>query len=87
MHPPVRGRRVAISTLWRWCWKGLWGGHLEYVRVGRNTATSTEALNRLFNAMAERDKPLTKPPRIERPLIRSTPRSRQLAIEEANRET
>ncbi len=36
--PKVNGKRPAISTLWRWCRRGLRGVHLEYVRVGRNIA-------------------------------------------------
>ena len=56
--PKVNGKRPSISTLWRWCRKGLHGVHLEYVRVGRNIATSREALNRFFVALAEADEPL-----------------------------
>jgi len=83
--PRVNGKRPAISTLWRWCRKGLRGVHLDYVRVGRNIATTREALSRFFNALAAMDEPITDPPRIERPLIRTTSRSRQQAIEEAER--
>lgn len=53
--PPRNGRRVAISTLWRWCRKGLGGVRLEYIRLGRNIATSTQALNRFFLALANED--------------------------------
>lgn len=53
--PPVNGRRPAIATLWRWCRKGLRGVRLDYVRVGRNIATSREALNRFVNALAASD--------------------------------
>ena len=42
--PSINGKRPAISTLWRWCRKGLRGERLEYVRIGRNIATSREAL-------------------------------------------
>lgn len=53
--PPRNGRRVAASTLWRWCRKGIGGVRLEYIRLGRNIATSTQALNRFFCALAEND--------------------------------
>jgi len=53
--PLRRGKRIAISTLWRWRRKGLRGVRLEYVRIGRNIATSREALNRFFNALTEID--------------------------------
>jgi hypothetical protein len=55
--PPRNGKRVAISTLWRWCRKGINDVRLEYIRLGRNIATSQEALGRFFCALAEADKP------------------------------
>lgn len=55
--PKVNGKRPAISTLQRWCPKGLRGVQLEYIRVGRGIATSREALNRFFSALADVDKP------------------------------
>ena len=51
--PRVNGRRPAVSTLWRWCRKGLNGVHLEYLRVGHNIVTSRKALLR-FLALAGR---------------------------------
>ncbi len=83
--PPVNGKRPAVSTLWRWCRKGLGGVRLDYVRVGRNIATSREAMSRFFNALAAKDEPITDPPRTERPLVRTTSGSRQMAIESADR--
>jgi hypothetical protein len=53
--PPLYGKRPAISTIWRWCRKGIRGVHLEYIRVGRNIATSREALGRFVNRLAEAD--------------------------------
>lgn len=60
--PPINNKRPAISTLWRWCRKGLRGVKLDYVRVGRNIATSHEALGRFFVALAAADTPLDEPP-------------------------
>lgn len=53
--PRLNGRRPAISTLWRWARKGVRGVRLDYIRVGRGIATSAEALQRFFNALAEAD--------------------------------
>jgi len=84
--PRVNGKRPAISTLWRWCRKGLRGVHLEYIRVGRNIATSREALNRFFSALADADQPLAQPPSpITRPGRDPTPAVRRRALEDADR--
>ena len=53
--PKLNGRRVHASTIFRWCRRGLNDIRLEYVRVGRRIATSAEALNRFFNALAAAD--------------------------------
>jgi hypothetical protein len=55
---PVNGRRPSITTLWRWCRFGLNGVQLEYIRVGRSIATSTQALGRFFETLAKADRPL-----------------------------
>lgn len=84
--PTVNGRRPAIATLWRWCRKGLGGVNLEYVRIGRNIATSREALNRFFNRLAAIDTPAegTRPSPQARRLV-PTPRARQRMLDEADR--
>lgn len=82
--PRVNGKRPAVCTLWRWCRRGLRGVHLEYIRIGRGIATSRQALNRFFTALAEKDEPLASPP-VVRQFPRVTSRSRQLAIQEAER--
>ena len=56
--PRINNKRPAISTLWRWCRKGIRGVKLDYVRVGRNIATSHEAMGRFFVALADADEPL-----------------------------
>lgn len=83
--PRVNGKRPSISTLWRWCRKGLRGVRLEYIRVGRNIATSREALNRFFTALAEADEPVGHP---AAPAPRATPAEpahRRAALEEADK--
>lgn len=84
--PSVNGKRPAIATLWRWCRKGLGGVRLEYVRVGRNIATTREALNRFFNALAESDSPLPQANRGKpRPALEPTTRTRQKLLDDADR--
>lgn len=47
--PRLRGNRpVAVSTLWRWCQRGLRGVRLEVIRLGGIRVTSEEALRRFF---------------------------------------
>ena len=53
--PEVNGRRRAPSTLYRWCRRGINGVRLEYIRIGRNMATSREALDRFFFELARAD--------------------------------
>lgn len=84
--PTVNGRRPSIATLWRWCRRGLRGVRLEYVRVGRNIATSKEALNRFFNALAAAD---TLPDKqrlqtVAAPLVPTTT-GRQKMLDQADR--
>jgi hypothetical protein len=50
--PCVSGKRPSASTLWRWCRRGLYGVRLEHTRIGRNMATSREALGRFLEALA-----------------------------------
>jgi hypothetical protein len=84
--PAVNGRRPSISTLWRWCRKGLRGVHLEYIRMGRNIATSREALNRFFMALAHADSAgQTQPQTIVVPPSEPAPGVRQASIDRAKR--
>ncbi|MCA9253472.1 MAG: DUF1580 domain-containing protein [Phycisphaerales bacterium] len=84
--PKVNGKRPAISTLWRWCRKGLHGVHLDYIRIGRNIATSHEALNRFFVALAEQDEPLADSPREpNRSRPATTARDRERSLADADR--
>ncbi len=53
--PTQNGKRPSVSTIWRWCRKGLRGTRLEYLRCGRRILTSREALDRFFVALAELD--------------------------------
>ncbi len=85
--PKVDGKKVAVSTLWRWCRKGLRGVFLQYVRVGRRVCTSRPALLRFFTAMAELDRQVPPDTRsLQHPLTRRpiTSRQRQRALAEAD---
>lgn len=54
--PSLGGRRLDVSTLWRWCRKGVRGVRLEYVRLGHRIITSREALARFAQRLAEADR-------------------------------
>ena len=53
--PVIDGKRPHVSTVWRWCRKGVRGVRLEHVRLGHRICTSGEALNRFANRLAEVD--------------------------------
>lgn len=51
--PPIGGKRPHVSTIWRWCRKGVRGVRLEHIRLGHRVCTSLEALNRFAHSLAE----------------------------------
>jgi len=77
--PAIDGRRLHVSSLWRWARKGLNGTRLDYVRVGRRVLTSRESLDRFFNAVAAADQVTYVPRLAETPKIR-TAKQREVAI-------
>ena len=84
--PKVNGKRPAVSTLWRWCRRGLNGVRLEYLRIGRNIVTSREALDRFFAALAAADAPLAERPRLQVSLpTKINDKARQRSIDDAER--
>ena len=88
MLPKVTSKRPAVSTLWRWCRKGLRGQFLEYVRVGRKICTTREALLRFFSELADLDDRLPpdtrhRPAVTKRPRVTSRQRQRALADADA----
>jgi len=83
--PKIDGRKIAVSTLWRWCRRGLRGEQLRYVRVGRKICTTHAALQRFFNRLTELDArvpPDTRslPPSLRRSPITSKQRQKALAV-------
>ena len=85
--PRVNGRKPAISTLWRWCRKGLRGVKLEYVRYGRNIVTTRQALGRFFTTLAEVDSVLESAPAEKPSFLNRTPitsKARLRSLQEAD---
>ena len=57
-----------VATVARWAFKGVRGVKLEYGRSGRRLFTTTEAVNRFVNALADADNPVDAPaPSVRRP--------------------
>jgi len=85
--PQVDGKRIHISTLWRWCKKGLRGINLEYLRAGSKIMTSQEAMQRFFDALTGLDEAGLQQSNY-RPACMKKPhseKSRQLEVENANK--
>lgn len=85
--PKVNGKRIHVSTLWRWCRKGQGGITLEYARMGRRVVVTPEALNRFFVALARIDSVPAQASGIRCPRRKRYSRSdaaRQDALQEAN---
>ncbi len=49
--PQIRGRTLHLSTVYRWISPGLRGVRLETAKVGGQTFTSMEALQRFSDAL------------------------------------
>lgn len=81
--PKLNGRRVHASTIFRWCRRGLRGVRLAYVRIGRRMATSAEALNRFFNALARADGDAPRHGHRRKAAPPPSPADRASAIEQA----
>ena len=56
--PKLNGKRPAISTIWRWCVRGIVARdgqriRLEHGRLGRRVITSREAMARFSERLAD----------------------------------
>src|SRR5262245_55601688 len=60
--PPVDGKRIHVSTLWRWARKGVRGVRLEHIRLGHRVCTSLQALSRFAQALADARDLSARPP-------------------------
>ena len=69
--PKIGENRPHVSTLWRWCRKGVRGTRLEYAKLGGRIVTSAKALNEFAAALAAADDPPPTPAAMP-----STPRKR-----------
>ena len=58
--PPLGGRRIHPSTLWRWCRRGCRGIKLDYVRLGHRMCVSRDALDQFSRQLAEQDEHLKR---------------------------
>lgn len=65
--------RPHISTLWRWCRKGVNGVRLEYTRAGRRILTTPDALEAFCRALADADRERDA---VRTPTPSATPRHR-----------
>jgi hypothetical protein len=50
-----RGRKIHVSTIFRWVERGIRGTRLEAMRVGGTLCTSEAALKRFFSALSAAD--------------------------------
>ncbi len=58
------GKRINVSTLWRWATTGCRGIRLETILAGGSRATSLEAVERFFEALTvQADPPAPQAPR------------------------
>jgi len=83
--PPLDGKKVHISTLWRWARKGVRGVKLEYIQLGHRVATSREAIDRFFAALVAVEPEPTERPRPVHVSKTRTSASRQRAVERAEK--
>lgn len=80
---PIDGKRPHVSTVWRWCRRGVRGVHLVYVRLGRRVGTSAEAFARFAQRPTDADARPDPPIPRQQPKSRSG-RARRRSIERAN---
>ena len=66
--PKLEGKKVAISTIWRWCRKGVRGVKLEHAIIGSRIVTSVQALNGFVSGLSEL--PIGGPHGIESAVVR-----------------
>ena len=68
-----RGRKVGLSSLYRWCDRGVRGVRLEWIRFPWGRVTSMEAIQRFVHRLNEgRAQPTLTPNRRKREIDRAT---------------
>lgn len=65
LPPRRKGARPNVATLYRWAQTGIRGIRLETIMIGGTRCTSTESLQRFFDAItaASEPAPVPQPPR------------------------
>ncbi len=51
--PRMNGKRISVTTLWRWTVKGINGVTLEAIKLGGRYLTSTSAVERFGKKLSE----------------------------------
>ncbi|MBW7865444.1 MAG: DUF1580 domain-containing protein [Candidatus Hydrogenedentes bacterium] len=74
--PAVGGKKPNISTVWRWCLRGIGGTKLEAVRIGRCWYTTPEAIQAFGRALAAQSIERLDRPKVSAP---TEPRTRSEA--------
>lgn len=84
--PRINGRKMHVSTIFRWCRNGVRGVFLEYGKMGRTIVVTESGLRKFFTGLAEADKigQATIPTPHKRRPRRACDASRQQDIQEAN---
>src|SRR5262245_55912039 len=80
-----RGRKINVSTLYRWSNEGCRGEVLETVQLGATRCTSREALQRFFQRLSEAKQSMSQP-NPQPQFIRRTLAQRQKASQRAERQ-
>ena len=84
--PLIDGRRPHVSTIWRWCRKGIRGVQLEYLRLGNRVVTTQEALARFAQRLADADGDPPRQSSTVQPRRSRSSRVRQRSIKRAEAE-
>jgi hypothetical protein len=61
LPPRRKGKRPAVSTLFRWAQRGIRGVRLETLQVGGTKCTSLEALQRFFDRLTRGEDSASQP--------------------------
>ena len=80
----TNGRKVHVSTIWRWCRRGCRGIKLRYYRVGRTIMVTETTLQQFFSALAKVDAEQADSNNYKPRPKRSRPGNRQASIDQAN---
>lgn len=51
--PRMNGKRISVTTLWRWTVRGINGVKLEAIKLGGRYLTSTSAVERFGKKLSE----------------------------------